>query len=206
MKKLDHGAVLHGGPQEFLVLGLVLLFLDFCGVVQALEQRSVGGGGRLFRRLPELLLSRVAVHGADLEQAVAELLRRRVEIAGLRANNRPVIDKAKKVIKFRGAIATQLPISPQGRQKSGNDALGKYRHDVADVQEARAPHQVVVHLCWLLNIKLFGIKLNKLRTISATYRSSALEAIKFGDYFGQITQVPVGKRKNIRSASQIKQI
>lgn len=114
------------------------------------------------------------------------------------------------MIKFRVAIATQLSISPQGRQKSGNDAFGKYRHDVADVQEARAPHQVVAHLCWLLNIKLFGIKLNKLRTISATYCSSALEAIKFGDYFEQITQFPGGEatasRKSIRSASQIKQI
>lgn len=140
MKKLDHGAVLHGGPQEFLVFGLVLLFLDFRGMVQALEQRSVGGGCRLLRRLPELLLSRVTVHGANLEQAVAELLRRRVEIAGLRTNDRSVIYEAGKMIKFRVTIATQLSISPQGRQKSGNDAFGKYRHDVADVQEARASH------------------------------------------------------------------
>lgn len=194
MKKLDHGAVLDGGPQEFLVFGLVLLFLDLSGVVQALEQRSIGGGRRLLRRLPELLLSRVAVHGTDLEQAVAELLRRRAEIASLGADDRSVIDEAKNMVKVRVVIAMQLSISPQGRQKSGNDAFGKYRHDVADVQEAGAPHQVVVHLCWLLNIKLFGIKLNRLRMFSATYRSSALEAMKFGDYSGQITQFPQEKR------------
>lgn len=104
MKKLDHGSVLDGGPQEFLVFGLVLFFLDLSGVVQALEKRSVGGGRRLLCRLPELLLSRVSVHRADLEQAVSELLRRRVEIAGLGANDRSVIDEAKNMVKFRVII------------------------------------------------------------------------------------------------------
>lgn len=94
MKKLNHWSVLNSCSQQFLVLRIVLLLLDFGSVMKSLEKISVGCC-RLLGCFPELFLSWVAVHRADLEQTIAELLRRSVEIASLRTNYGSVIDETK---------------------------------------------------------------------------------------------------------------
>lgn len=96
MKELDDRAVLNRRSKEFLVFRFVLLFLDFGGMVESFEKRCVGCGG-LLCSLPELLLSGVAVHGADLQQAIAELLWRGVEVASFWADNRSIIDKTGRI-------------------------------------------------------------------------------------------------------------
>lgn len=93
MEQLDHRPILDRRSQQLLVLRLVLFLLNLRRVMKSLEQRSVGGC-RLLRRLPELLLSRVAIHGRNLEQAVPELLRRSVEVASFGTNDSTIIDEA----------------------------------------------------------------------------------------------------------------
>ena len=59
--------------------------------MQSLYHEGVCAGGGLFGGAPELFLRRVAVHRTDAEQAVAELLRRVLEVAGVRLYHAAVV-------------------------------------------------------------------------------------------------------------------
>lgn len=112
MKELNHRSVLDRRTQQLLVLRFVLLFLNFGGVMETLEKRRVSGC-RLLRRFPELLLSRVTVHGADLEETIAKLLRRRVKIAGFRAYDRSIINETVKQQVGETMLSTRLSAYPK---------------------------------------------------------------------------------------------
>lgn len=62
--------------------------------MKSLEKVCVRVRAALLGRVPELLLSRVPIHGTDFDEAVPELFRRVVEVARLRTHHGAVIDQA----------------------------------------------------------------------------------------------------------------